>query len=227
MKALTATTSLLLATASMLIAPSAGAAEYRWTDESGRIVYGDQPPEGAVALRMGGARTTEVSARPAADPTADFPMGLRDAARSYPVEVFVANDCAPCQQAVQMLRKRGIPFQEWLVQTHDDFARFKEKGFTENGFPAISVGGQRSIGFEVNAWERMLDKANYPKVSVLPDSYRYPIATNLSPTTPIIGATTLGRAEAPAPMYQQQPRRREVYSGAGQAAPQDENALRF
>lgn len=228
MKALTATTCLLLAAASALSAPSADATEYRWTDESGRIVYGDQPPEGATALRVGGGRSSEiVSPRPAADPTADFPMGLREATRNHPVNLYVANDCSPCQQAVDMLRKRGIPYQEWRVQTHDDFARFKERGFTENGFPAISVGSQRSIGFESNAWERMLDNARYPKVSVLPGSYRYPVAANLSPTTPIIGATTLGRAEQPAPMYQEQPRRQEIHSGNAPAARQDEGALRF
>lgn len=225
MKAHTATTFLLLATAAVLIAPPAGAAEYRWTDDSGRVVYGDQPPEGAVALRVGGGRVTEPGARPAPDPMADFPMGLRDAARSNPVELYVTNDCAPCQQAVQMLRKRGIPFQEWRVQTHDDFERFKERGFTENGFPAISVGSQRNIGFEINGWDRMLDSARYPKVSVLPISYRYPEARNLSPDTPISGAMTMTQPVRKATQVSKAQEPRDVPPPP--ARDLSENALRF
>ena len=67
--------------------------------------------------------------------------------------------------------------------------RFKALGFAGNGFPAISVGSQRSVGYEGNAWNRMLDNARYPTESVLPSSYQYPPAANLSPDIPMQGAT--------------------------------------
>lgn len=200
MKDLTAT-SLLLAAACGLAAMSATAVEYKWVDRDGRVHYGDHPPadHGAVALRKPGGVHTEAPPRAAADPTLDFPLALRTAARNHPVELYVANDCGPCRLAAQLLRQRGIPFQEWRVSSHADFARFKELGFTENGFPAISVGNQRSIGFEAMAWHRLLDGAQYPKNSLLPSSYQYPAIANLSHETPVIGAMTVSSPGAQGP----------------------------
>ena len=188
MKALAA--SLLVVTAGGLAALPGAAAEYKWIDQNGNVVYGDHPPdESAVALRRPGGLTVTQTVKAPVDPTLQFPLALREAARANPVSLYVANDCQPCQMAAQHLRLRGIPFQEWKVTSNADFERFKALGFAGNGFPAISVGSQRSVGYEGNAWNRMLDSARYPTESVLPSSYQYPPAANLSPDIPMQGAT--------------------------------------
>lgn len=228
-KDLTAT-SLLLAAACGLAAMSATAVEYKWVDRNGRVHYGDQPPaEGdAVALRKPGGIQTQALSQPEVDPTLDFPLPLRTAARSHPVALYVANDCAPCRLAAQLLRQRGIPFQEWTVNSHADFSRFKELGFTENGFPAISVGNQRSIGFEAMAWHRLLDGAQYPKNSLLPSSYQYPAAASLSRETPVVGTMTVGSPRNQGPkLIRTSPDRVERLRPAPQPEPEPDSELRF
>lgn len=182
---------LLVATACGLAAQPATAATYKWTDDNGNVVYGDAPPsDGAELLRKPGGMTVTPMARPAEDPTIHFPQALRRAAQASPVALYVAKDCAPCGMAAAHLRQRGIPFQEWKVHSHADFARFKELGFTGNGFPAITIGGQRSVGYEVNAWNKLLDAAQYPSESELPATYKYPAAASLSPDDPMVGAAS-------------------------------------
>ena len=134
MKALAA--SLLVVTAGGLAALPGAAAEYKWIDQNGNVVYGDHPPdESAVALRRPGGLTVTQTVKAPVDPTLQFPLALREAARANPVALYVANDCQPCQMAAQHLRLRGIPFQEWKVTSNADFERFKALGFSGNGFP--------------------------------------------------------------------------------------------
>lgn len=181
--------SLLLVAVGGLAAQPGMAAEYKWTDQNGNVVYGDHPPaEGAVPVRRSGGATT--TARPAEDPTLHFPLALRQAVQANPVALYVSTDCQPCQMAEQYLRQRGIPFQTWKVSSNADFARLKALGFSSNGFPAISIGSQRSVGFESNAWRKMLDTARYPDEPQLPATYHYPAISNLSPDVPIQGATS-------------------------------------
>ncbi|MDO4904448.1 MAG: glutaredoxin family protein [Lautropia sp.] len=172
---------LLLLAACALSAASAAAAEYKWMDADGGIVYGDvPPPEGAVALRQSGSSISRSVDLGRLDPILNFPMALRTAARNHPVTLYSANDCQPCQMAREHLKARGIPFQEWLVSSHEDFERFRALGFTGNGFPALTIGDQRSIGFEADAWSKTLDSVGYPKTSQLPSTYQYPTVTRLS-----------------------------------------------
>ena len=189
MKALAA--SLLVVTAGGLAALPGAAAEYKWIDQNGNVVYGDHPPdESAVALRRPGGLTVTQTVKAPVDPTLQFPLALREAARANPVALYVANDCQPCQMAAQHLRLRGIPFQEWKVTSNADFERFKALGFSGNGFPAISVGSQRSVGYEVNAWNKLLDSAQYPRESELPATYQYPASASLAPEDSLQGSAS-------------------------------------
>ena len=74
--------------------------------------------------------------------------------------------------------------------THADFERFKALGFTGNGFPAIKVGEQRSVGYEVNAWNKLLDSAQYPRESELPATYQYPASASLAPEDSLQGSAS-------------------------------------
>lgn len=187
---------LLLIAACALPAVPALAAEYKWVDADGGIVYGDIPPsEDAVPLRTSGGITRTIEAgKP--DPLLQLPMALRTAARAQPVVIYSANDCEPCQMARAHLKARGIPFQEWLVSSHADFERFRSLGFTSNGFPAITIGQQRHVGFESSAWDRSLDSAGYPQSSLLPSSYQYPAVKRLTEDAEVGGNMTITRPQS-------------------------------
>ncbi|MDO5103529.1 MAG: glutaredoxin family protein [Lautropia sp.] len=172
---------MLLLTACTLSAMSVMSAEYKWLDDNGGVVYGDNPPaEGATPLRSTGTTVSQTINPAKPDPLLALPLDLRTAARSQPVVLYSAQDCQPCAQASQHLKNRGIPFQEWLVSSHADFEKFRTLGFTGNGFPALSIGQNRQVGFEAKAWDKLLDVAGYPRDRRLPSTYQYPAVARLS-----------------------------------------------
>jgi glutaredoxin len=148
------------------------AAQYKWVGPGGTVTYSDLPPPAGQS----GARLGEPPPR-GEDP---MPAALRQAATRYPVVLYTTADCAPCQQARAMLSKRGVPFAERTVATAQDAEAFRRAGFADNSLPAVSVGRERSVGFEQSAWERLLDAAGYPKTSMLPVAYKPQPAKSLA-----------------------------------------------
>jgi hypothetical protein len=65
-------TGLVFAVCALLFAAPAAAALYKWTDDNGRVVYGDTPPAGVKAERI-------TVAAPPADPNAVRDMASKDA----------------------------------------------------------------------------------------------------------------------------------------------------
>jgi glutaredoxin len=171
-----------------LAAPAA--AQFKWIAPDGAITYSDQPPPPGMKGQMIG--------RPIA--RADNPGTsslLRDAASKYPVTLYSTDDCGPCQDARRHLTKRGVPFSEKTVTTTADTAAFRKAGFTENSFPALSVGRERTLGFEPEGWNRLLDVAGYPRSSTMPASWRPPAPQPMAGAPkPAEGATSSGGTEA-------------------------------
>lgn len=151
-------------------------AQYKWIDTGGGVNYSDRPPAGDTTV----VKRPGLAAVNLGDPSLPYP--LRMAAVRYPVVLYTTNDCAPCRMAREFLSKRGIPFAEKLVSSDADYEAYKGLGLFDNQFPSISVGKQASSGFEPNAWDKLLDAANYPKTSALPSTYRLP------PAEPMAGA---------------------------------------
>jgi glutaredoxin len=99
-----------------------------------------------------------------------LPYELRMAAQRYPVTLYVASDCAPCDAGRQMLRERGIPFAEKLVSSSDDVNALQGIAGTSS-LPVLTVGAQVVRGWDRGQWVTYLDAANYPKESKLPASF--------------------------------------------------------
>jgi glutaredoxin len=157
------------------------AAQYKWTAPNGVVTYSDLPPPAGTSV-------STLSTAKSPDEEVAVPAALRAAVSKYPVVLYTTNECAPCQVARSHLSKRGVPFSERTVRTGADATAFKKLGFTDNEFPALTVGRERSSGFEAGEWDRVLDAAGYPKTAALPPSYRPPPAQSLA-----------GAARRPAP----------------------------
>lgn len=156
--------------------PALAQSTFKWVDAQGRTHYGDQPPPtGAVELSVARA-TASADAAPGG-----LPSALARVARSYPVVLYVTDDCKPCELGRKLLAERGVPYAERKVSALDDVEAFRKLGFTEVGFPSISVGRERSTGFDSQAWTRLLDAAGYPAESMLPPGWRPSAATALAP----------------------------------------------
>ena len=138
---------------------------YRWTDTRGQVNYGDRPPPDAqnllrIDLRQIGEQVQSL-----------LPYQVRRASSSYPVMLFTAGKCPPCNTARDFLVKRGIPFAERTIETGDDSVELKRLTQAE-GVPVATVGTASLIGFDPDEWNITLDASGYPKTSQLTSAFR-------------------------------------------------------
>lgn len=138
---------------------------YRWTDSRGQINYGDRPPPDAqnllrIDLRQIGEQVQSL-----------LPYQVRRASSMYPVMLFTAGKCPPCNTAREFLVKRGIPFAERTIETGDDSVELKRLTQAE-GVPVATVGTAPLIGFDPDEWNITLDSSGYPKTSQLTATFR-------------------------------------------------------
>jgi glutaredoxin len=135
---------------------------YRWVDSAGRVHYTDQPPPSAVKdLRTlsGKGNVVEVSKE-----SFDAKM-----AREKSPVVLYAGNCGPvCDQARDLLKKRGIAFTHKDPNTEPEYAVEVKKLTGTLEIPVIVVGSTHLKGLDPAAWERMLDTAGYPKTPLIP-----------------------------------------------------------
>lgn len=168
--------SLVLAACLLTAACPPVSAQYKWIAPGGGVTYSDLPPPPGVA-----SQPVSITGRASASSDApELPAGLRSPAERHPVVLYTTRDCGPCQQGRSHLTRRGIPFAEKTVLTEDDVNAFKRLGFPQTGFPALSIGRQKSTGFEAEAWDKLLDAAGYPKSATLPPGYRLAPAQSLA-----------------------------------------------
>ncbi|MFZ2525230.1 MAG: glutaredoxin family protein [Candidatus Ferrigenium altingense] len=142
---------------------------YRWVDAQGKVHYGDVPPAGA-------AQVTPIKSPAAAAPVEDLPYETRRAQQNFPVTLYVAENCTEyCDQARELLIKRGIPFSEKLLRTKEEIDAFKALHDFDS-VPALSVGKTFLKDFLADQWNNELDIAGYPKTA----PYRAPGALPVS-----------------------------------------------
>jgi len=147
---------------------------YRIVGPDGKVTFSDLPPPDA----KGAAKVT--SAGMATETRPPLPFELQQLVAKYPVTLYTAQGCHPCDSGRQLLATRGIPYTEKTVNTPEDVTAFLRIN-TENTLPLLLIGGQRVKGFSASEWGSYLDAAGYPQTSSLPPSYRQPAALPLVP----------------------------------------------
>ncbi|WP_374520390.1 glutaredoxin family protein [Undibacterium squillarum] len=155
---------------------------YKSVGPDGRWIYSDTPPPPGQKL----VETRSLS-KPAN--TASLPYELALAVQNAPVTVYTGNNCAPCQDAKNLLRSQGVPYTEKTVTTDQDIEKFQQiSGDTQ--LPFLQIGGQRLRGFTPEEIRQALQNSGYPTSSRLPSDYKnppaealVPVATAASPAT--------------------------------------------
>ena len=152
----------LLLTCLLAIPSVAGAGElFRWKDENGRVHYGDAPPKKIKNVE----RKNLVSSM---ETSAELPYATQRAQRNFPVSLYVSDSCVDtCNQARNLLRKRGIPFSEKSINTKEEFDTLMAAS-GKSGLPTLMVGKTYVVGFLEASWNDELNVAGYPKTA----SYR-------------------------------------------------------
>lgn len=157
---------ILLALAGLAVTSSCTQAGelFRWTDDNGRVYYGDAPPAGVKAETRKFANDIM--------PSEYLPYETRRAQQNFPVTLYVADDCGElCNQARSLLNKRGIPFNEQLLKTRQEAEALKQLSGIDGIVPVLAIGKNFLKGFQAEQWHSELDIAGYPKSA----PYRAPV----------------------------------------------------
>ncbi len=147
-----------LAMGLLLLANAQAGELYRWVDKEGRVHYGDAPlpgSEDAELLKLGSEPT----------PSEDLPYETRRALQNFPVTLYTFPACgSACQQARDLLTKRGIPFTEKSLVNQEEIDAFrKESG--DSQMPALTIGRTWLRGLLAEQWNKELDFAGYPQAA--------------------------------------------------------------
>jgi glutaredoxin len=155
-----------------LLAALPGYAMYKVVAPDGKVTYTDVPPSGGASrvVPMGPSAATQSA------PEVSLPGDLRQAMSRYPVTLYSAANCEPCEAGRRWLRERGIPFGEKTVTSSEDVETFRRVTGSSD-LPALMVGPQVLKGLSQDQWASYLDAAGYPRTSQLPRNYQYPAAT--------------------------------------------------
>jgi glutaredoxin len=131
----------------------AGAQVYRWTDEAGRVHYGDKPP----ADRKAKAVQDRISSYAGAAQVTQMAGAVRKAPGqgSAQVVLYSAVWCKYCRQAKAYFAQRGQRYEERDVEASAG-ARREYEQLGARGIPVILVGGQRMDGYDQRRLESML-----------------------------------------------------------------------
>ena len=171
------TTALLLGSAALFCALGAQAQVYRIVGPDGKVTFSDKPPANA---QQGKVATTGTGAAAAASSNGSLPFELRQIVTKYPVVLYSAAQCAPCDAGRALLTSRGVPFTERTIITNEDRAALQRQ-MGDTSLPYLTVGGQRIRGLSESEWTQYLDAAGYPKTSALPAAYKNAAPTPLVP----------------------------------------------
>ena len=185
----------------LLLASAAQAQVYRSSGPGG-VSYSDQPPPPAA-----GRQVAPVGGGTPGTGGATLPSALSQTAQRYPVTLYSARDCAPCDSGRNLLVNRGVPFSEKTVQSNEDIEALQRLAGSGE-LPVLTVGGQRLKGYSDVEWGQYLDAAGYPKSSQLPAAYRRPAATPLvarSAVSAPAAAATAARQTPAAPTAPAEP----------------------
>jgi glutaredoxin len=182
---------------SLVFCAGAAQAQFKWQNPDGTVGYGDRPP--AHQVKMLKTPSGDVSPQAAAEEdSSGLPYALKQATTRFPVVLYTgasgSGDCGPCKEGRDYLNKRGIPFTERLVKTAEDVKTFKASVSSEGTVPAVTVGKEKTVGFEAGSWSNLLDAAGYPKSSVLPKTFKQAAADTM--TKPVASDQVKAEKEA-------------------------------
>jgi glutaredoxin len=158
-----------------LLAALPAHAQYKVVGPDGKVTYTDRAPPPSTA------KVTSLGSRAAASGPTDpaLPLELREPAAKYPVTLYtVTGACEPCQSARQLLRQRGVPYNEKQVQTPEDSEALERLSGGRDA-PTLAIGSQMMRGLAPEVWGSYLDAAGYPRESRLPATYQYAAATSI------------------------------------------------
>jgi len=184
--------------AALFVACWPALAQYKVVQSDGSVTYTDRPPA------TGNARVTPLGrlGSGSASPDTSLPIELRQAMQRYPVVLYTAQDCPPCDSGRKLLQQRGVPYGERRVISEEDAVAL-ERVAGGRTVPALTIGAQPVRGFSETEWLAYLDAAGYPRESRLPRNWPVPepapVVDRAVPVVPVLPSARAAPTPAEAP----------------------------
>ncbi len=149
---------------------------YKVVGPGGQVTFTDIPP------LSGTHQVQRLTSQATPAPPPSLPAELRAVVARYPVVIYTMPECAACDDGVQLLRQRGIPYTELRVDNPAARARFAQLSHGVRRLPLLAIGAlQLTPGFDAAAWQHALSAAGYPAHSRLPPHDHFTSARSLAP----------------------------------------------
>lgn len=127
---------------------------YTWTDENGRVHYGDKPTDDV------NAKTVNIEVNSYTNVTyefTDFYVPNREGRSHNPkVIMYSTSWCGYCKKARNYFHENNISYVEYDIEK-DEKAHQQYKNMGATGVPVILVGKRRMNGFNAAGFEKMLN----------------------------------------------------------------------
>jgi len=122
---------------------------FKWTDDSGKVHFGDSPPRAhqveKIEVKINSYTSSEI---------VPFEASVSVDTRQGKVVMYSTVWCGYCKKARRYFKENGIPFKEYDTETtkkgRDDYKKLKG-----TGVPIILVGKKRMNGFSPSGFERL------------------------------------------------------------------------
>lgn len=141
-------------------APLAASQLYQWKDAQGRTVYSDQAPTATAGVQQKRFKGSVIEGGES--------YATKVAREKHPVVLYTSACGAPCDQARQLLVKRGIPYSSKDLQDSEEARNEVQRLTGRLNVPLLVVGSDRFEGFEAGRWQAALDRAGYPRPGLQP-----------------------------------------------------------
>jgi glutaredoxin len=140
--------SIMLLAVLLALGIPAAAQVYKWTDSTGKVHYGDKPPDDVKTSQVKVDAVTSYEGPPQVDSWASI---IRGSAASRPPDaktltMYSTTWCGYCKRARAYLAANAIPYKDIDIEaTPENRAQFKAYG--GKGVPMFILGEQRLRGF--------------------------------------------------------------------------------
>ena len=138
--------------------PLAAAQLYRWVDEKGNVEWRDTPPP-STAKKVEQRNVNVSPSQPG-----ELPYSVQQAAKNFPVTLWLTNCGDTCDKARAHLNRRGVPYTERNAQS--EIEAFKKASSGGMEVPLLFVGSNQLKGYLESDWDAALDNAGYPKTAL-------------------------------------------------------------
>ena len=141
----------------ILVASTQGYAQlYKWTDEQGKVHYGDKPPQGARLQAITGKVSSyrSVSVEPFKYTPPSQTEAGHDGVSAGSVVMYSTSWCGYCKKAAAHFHRNKIPFTEHDIEKSEQ-AALEYRKLKGRGVPVILIGKRRMNGFNAKVFDQI------------------------------------------------------------------------